>query len=165
VGMVPFAFLIESAVPEGMGIVEWRMETREERTKYINAYNTAFPDRPWNVDGLEHFMKSDMWLGGTTITAFTGDDVAGSVMLYWNPNGETEHGKRQAFTEHIFVLPQWRKKGLGSCLISKGLSHLARNGAKTAHLEVRANNIKALDIYKRMGYTIAKKQEVLEYSI
>lgn len=38
------------------------------------------------------------------------------------------------------------------------------NGASAALLEVRADNIKTLDIYKRMGYGIVKEQAVLEYS-
>jgi len=151
--------------PEGLEIIEWKMETREEKSKYINAYNIAFPEKPWNVEGLEHFMNSDLWIDGTTITAFYGNDIAGSIMLYWFPDGETEYGKRQGFTENIFVMPQWRGKGLGSCLIGKGLSYLARHGAKAALLEVRANNVKALDIYKRMGYNLVKEQVVLEYSI
>lgn len=157
--------IMQYEVPEGLNIIEWKMETREERAKYINAYNIAFPEKPWNVEGLEHFMKSDMWVGGTTMTAFDGTDIAGSIMLYWKTDGETEQGKRQAYTENIFVMPQWRKKGVASCLISKGLSHLAQQGAKYALLEVRANNIKALDIYKRMGYKILREQVVLEYSI
>jgi ribosomal protein S18 acetylase RimI-like enzyme len=157
--------IIEAAVPEGLEIVEWRMETREERAKYIDAYNIAFPERPWNVEGLEHFMKSDMWVGGTAITAFDGNDIAGSIMLYWKTDAEAEYGKKQAFSENIFVMPQWRRKGAASCLISKGLSYLARHGAKTVLLQVRANNIKALDIYKRMGYRIVKEQRVLEYPL
>jgi ribosomal protein S18 acetylase RimI-like enzyme len=157
--------IIEAAIPEGLKIVETRMETREERAKYIEAYNTVFPERTWNVEGLEHFMRSDMWVGGTSITAFDGADIAGSIMLYWKTDGEAENGKKQAFTEHIFVMPQWRKKGVASCLIGKGLSYLAQQGAKAALLGVRANNIKALDIYKRMGYKISKEQKVLEYHI
>ncbi len=155
----------DTAVPEGLEIIEWRMETREEKDRYIDAYNTVFPEKPWNVEGLEYFMKSDMWIDGTTITAFSGTGIAGSIMLYWSPDRKTEHGKRQAFTENIFVMPQWRNKGLGSCLIGKGLSYLVKHGAGTALLEVRTNNIKALDIYIRMGYRIAKEQKVLEYSI
>jgi len=85
-------------------------------------------------------------------------------MLYWAP-GQKEGERKAACTENIFVMPQCRKKGLGSCLIGRGRSYLARHGAMTAHLEVRANNIKALDIYKRMGYEIIKEQKVLEYCI
>lgn len=157
--------IIQYKVPEGLDIIEWRMETRDERTKYINAYNIVFPEKPWTVEGLEHFMKSDMWVCGTTITAFDGTEIAGSIILYWEADGKTEQGKRQAYTENIFVMPKWRKKGVASCLISKGLSYLAQHGAKNAFLEVRANNIRALDIYKRMGYKIVKEQVVLEYSI
>lgn len=157
--------IAEAAPPEGLKIVEWRMETREERAKYIEAYNIVFPERTWNVEGLEHFMKSDMWVGGTIITAFDGDDIAGGVMLYWKTDGEAEDGNKQAYTENIFVMPKWRKKGVASCMIGKGLSYLAQRGAKTALLQVRANNIRALDIYKRMGYKVVKEQKVLEYSL
>ena len=157
--------IIEPPVPEGLEMIEWKLETREERTKYIHAYNTVFPEKPWNVDGLEHFMKSDMWVGGTTITAFHGADIAGSIMLYWKTDGGTEPGKKEGFTENIFVLPRWRRKGVASCLIGKGLAYLAQRGAQTALLEVLANNRKALEIYQRLGYKIVKEQEVLEYSL
>lgn len=154
----------EAVAPEGLEIIEWRMETEGEKARYIEAFNTVFPEKPWSVEGLDYFMQSDMWACGTAITAFSGGDIASSIMLYWAP-GPKEGERNAACTENIFVMPQWRRKGLGSCLIGKGLSYLARHGAKTAFLEVRANNIKALDIYKRMGYEIIKEQKVLEYSI
>jgi ribosomal protein S18 acetylase RimI-like enzyme len=155
--------IMEPTVPEGLNIIEWRMETKEEKAKYIKAYNAAFPEKPWNVEGLEHFMKSDMWISGTTITAFMNGEIVGSVMLYWKPE-EGEQGEKQGFTEHIFVMPPWRKKGVGSALIGMGLSYLKKHGAKTAFLEVRANNENALNVYKRMGYRVVKEQKVLEYT-
>ena len=46
--------IMEPTVPEGLNIIEWRMETKEEKAKYIKAYNAAFPEnrgtlRAWSI--------------------------------------------------------------------------------------------------------------------
>lgn len=52
--------VVEAAVPEGLQIIEWRMGTTAEKARYIEAYNTVFPEKPWSVEGLDYFMQSDM---------------------------------------------------------------------------------------------------------
>ena len=50
--------IMEPTVPEGLNIIEWRMETKEEKQIH-KSIHAAF-EKPWNVEGLEHL--SDMWI-------------------------------------------------------------------------------------------------------
>ena len=45
--------VVEAAVPEGLQIIEWRMNN-SGKARYIEAYNTVFPEKPWSVEGLEY---------------------------------------------------------------------------------------------------------------
>jgi ribosomal protein S18 acetylase RimI-like enzyme len=145
--------------PPGVTVKEWRIETEEDQQKYLKAENAAFPHAPKNPEGLRHFLRSSIWNGGgTSFSAFADNgEVVGSVMVYGNPHA----GRRVAFTEDIFVLPPWQRRGIASYLIRQGLAYLQRQGVRLASLEVRSRNDNALNIYKRLGYKVVHKQLLL----
>ena len=59
------------------------------------------------------------------------------------------------------ILPQFRSKGLGNILVGKGIEYLFNNNHSTVELEVDSNNIKALQIYKKLGFN--KSSEIWWY--
>ena len=56
----------------------------------------------------------------------------------------------------ISVHPEFRHKGIGTALISRALKHGALNCAEHAVLEVSARNIKAVNLYRKMGFGFIK---------
>ncbi|WP_052675791.1 GNAT family N-acetyltransferase [Paenibacillus sp. IHBB 10380] len=148
--------------PGKIEVIEWKMKEDKEIDEYVQAYNEAFPEKPWNIEGLKHFMLSDLWAVGTTLSAFENGQLIGSVMLYWDDEKNKNEEKNSAFTEQIFVLPEWRGKGIATYLISKGLDYLAGKGMNEALLELRANNEHALNIYKMLGYKVTKSEKIIE---
>ena len=85
--------------------------------------------------------------------AWAGDQVAGMVLAHMDEKEtEKQHGKH-GYTEHIYVRPQWRGRGLASALIARSLQVLKEQGAIEAELGVDAENESAaFRLYERLGY-------------
>jgi len=85
--------------------------------------------------------------------AWAGDQLAGMVLAHMDEGGnEKQHGKH-GYTEHIYVRPQWRGRGLASALIARSLQVLKEQGASEAELGVDAENESAaFRLYERLGY-------------
>lgn len=140
-------------VPEGVTLRQWKMETEAEQEAYIAAFNRCFPAHPKSREDLQYFLQSPGWSVGTTISAFdAGENLIASVLSYWDP--ETRHG----ITDDVFVLPEWRGRGLAKAVVSVGLTYQCEHGVAQAALEVLANNPPALNVYQANGYTIVNEE-------
>lgn len=147
--------------PENLSILPWRMETIAEQSQYIQAYEAVFHNDVWNLKGLQHFMSSDLWSVGTTFTAFSGKQIAGSIMVYYGPDDPEKIGT----TEHVFVLPQWRRQGLASYLLCQALAYLKKRGLVVAELQVSAENPSAIGIYQKIGFQVYQEEVSLGFAI
>lgn len=58
----------------------------------------------------------------------------------------------RAELNYLFVLPDDRKKKIASYLIEKMLEDLKKNSIVQITLEVREDNIKAINLYKKFGF-------------
>jgi len=141
-------------VPVGVEVRAWRMPTQSEQENYLAAHQSVFRDGTWTLKSLQHFMKSEMWAAGTTYTAFDGQKLAGSVMVYYNPDSPDKTGS----TEHVFVLPKYRKLGIAPYLLREALTYLKKRGMKAAELQVSAQNRRAIEIYEQLGYTVFQEE-------
>ena len=56
---------------------------------------------------------------------------------------------------NLAVIPDWRRQGVASALLTFVLTEGARLGAKRATLEVRQSNDPARYLYERFGFTVA----------
>jgi len=57
----------------------------------------------------------------------------------------------------IAVLPEYRHKGIGGALVNEALhSMVARHGARSCYLEVRASNKSAVNLYQELGFEIER---------
>lgn len=85
--------------------------------------------------------------------AWEGDHLAGMVLAHMNESEDEKKPGRRGYTEHIYVRPQWRGRGLASALIARGLQVLKEHGATEAELGVDAENESAaFRLYERLGY-------------
>jgi GNAT superfamily N-acetyltransferase len=137
--------------PVGVEVRPWRMETEVEQRRYLDAHDAAFANEGKRLEELRHFMRSSVWAGGTTITAFDGDRVVGSVMAFFNPD-LSRNPERVGATEYVFVRPEWRRRGIARYLLARTLHYLRDREMAWASLEVLADNRPALSLYRSMGY-------------
>jgi len=147
--------------PAGVACRPWKIAGEAEMRRYLAARNAAFPEGPWSLEGLQYFARSPQWAQGTTYSAFAPDgDLAGSVMAYWDPAPDGERPD-VGYTEEVFVVPGWQRRGIASYLLAQALGFLAEHRVRRAHLQVSPANAGALDLYRRLGYRVVAENVVL----
>jgi ribosomal-protein-alanine N-acetyltransferase len=56
----------------------------------------------------------------------------------------------------VAVMPDFRKLGIGYSLVAQALSALSAHHADECYLEVRLNNLPAINLYRKMGFEITR---------
>lgn len=51
----------------------------------------------------------------------------------------------------VYTLPQYRKQGIASCVLTSLIEHINKKENKNVSLFVKTNNTKAIEMYKRLG--------------
>ena len=85
--------------PDGIRLQRWRMESQPEQEQYVAARNECFPEAPVKLEDWQYFLQSPMWAVGTSIAAFAGDELAGNVTVYWDPDANRQSGVQAGYTE------------------------------------------------------------------
>ena len=83
----------------------------------------------------------------TTIEIWKKKVLVGLLAAYFN-NEEEKRG----FITNVSVLPEYQGRGLGSVLLNKVLEYGREISYEEIVLEVRKENTKAIEIYKRFGF-------------
>ena len=60
-----------------------------------------------------------------------------------------EHGGASGWIEELYVLPQWRGRGIGSRLIVEVVARAKESGWRALDLEVEASHQRAISLYTR----------------
>lgn len=81
------------------------------------------------------------------IKYYEGKNLAGFISCYCN-----NYNSRQAFVTLVLVKDQYRGLGVGKRLFLQLFDFLKSKDFLTCALEVNANNIKALSLYKSLGF-------------
>jgi mycothiol synthase len=85
--------------------------------------------------------------------AWDGDQLAGMVLARIDEKENEKRQHKHGYTEHIYVRPQWRRRGLASALIARSLQVLREQGINEAELGVDSENESAaFRLYERLGY-------------
>lgn len=140
--------------PEGMVIKNWKMDSQQEEEQYLEAEAKGdLNGAPWSLNHLKWTKGGGEW---TAFTAFYENEVAGSVMTW-------SLGEERGATENIFVLPEWRRKGVAKAVVTQALKHLKDSGKKEATLGVFGDNRGAVSLYLALGYRMM--DTVLEFGL
>ena len=93
--------------------------------------------------------------------AWDGDQVAGSVQNFYNPEENVEFNRKRGYTEGISTRRPWRRRGLASALIVESMKMFKDMGmTETAHGVDAENTSGALRLYKKLGYKVAKQYTI-----
>lgn len=123
-------------------IVNWKLETEEELKCYVETDAKCSNGAAWNIDTVSWMRYGPEW---ATFAAFSGNEFLGGVMTFFITDEESA-------TENIFVLPEWRRKGVAKAFITEALQYLQKNGKTMATLCVDGDNKPAINLYKSLGY-------------
>jgi len=56
----------------------------------------------------------------------------------------------------VAVMPEHRRRGIGEALVNQAVEGMLQYGAKQCYLEVRMTNEAAINLYKKLGFTITR---------
>ena len=85
-------------------------------------------------------------------------DVAGYMLLAYTFSQEA--GGKTAWIEEIYILPEFRSKGLGSELFDFIKAEIEPDCARL-RLEVEADNIRAKKLYKSLGFKQLEYEQMI----
>lgn len=150
-------WIVDHQPPQDIEVRAWRMQTEEERCQYVQAYRKVFYERSLNEDDLASFCRSEMWMAGTTFSAFKGEALVGSVMAFYDPNLR-RNTDRAGSIEHMFVLEEERNRGIGSALLGQALIYLKQRGLRFAKVEMAAVDPEPLGFFETAGFELFREE-------
>lgn len=106
-----------------------------------------------NVEGAYHFLAERYRKQESILFVAKQDDkYLGFVQLY--PTFSSVAMKDAFILNDLFVINDFRQKGIGKQMMKKAFSFANEKGARFICLETATSNIKAQQLYEKMGMTI-----------
>jgi ribosomal protein S18 acetylase RimI-like enzyme len=152
--------LAPAPLPDGL-------EIREVRPEHLPAiwaahveamrdhWGAVEPDDATYQQFLTDPMTSDSSLWRV---AWDGDEVAGQVRSFINPEENARRGTRRGHTEFISVRRPWRRRGLARALIAASFPLLRARGMTEATLGVDTENPSgAFRVYESCGFVAVSR--------
>lgn len=113
--------------------------------KLVQIENTVFPDDPWKESNFSYELESNPF---AEIYLYEDEDSAAGFIDLWITF-------EQAQIANIGVLPEKRRKHIGSDLLAFAIKKAISENCETISLEVRISNSSAVALYEKFGFTRA----------
>lgn len=144
--------------------LELRSVKPEDYPKIWNASKEAFRGKPWFVEALYDRKYFDSWKDSPAFqpnlwrVAWDGDEVAGMARNEVPIDQNRAFNRNRGHTQHLSVMPKWRRRGLGRALLAESLRMMREKGLKEASLDVETQSTTGeLQLYESTGYKIHRK--------
>lgn len=151
----------DAPFPEGL---EVRPAEPSEYPKIWSASKEAFRGKPWFVEALYGKEQFDSWASSPENTpelwrvAWDSAEIAGMARNDIPRDQNRAYGRSRGHTQHLSVMPKWRRRGLGRALLAESLRMMRDMGLKEASLDVETQSTTGeVDLYLSMGYEINRK--------
>ena len=115
------------------------------------------PER-FHEKAFEEMMRSDIYAEGYL---FEEEGKAAGYAL----NAKTysrEAGGMVLWLEELFILPEYRSRGLGREFFAYAEGYARENGYARIRLEVEEDNVRAVSLYERLGYLPLEYKQMLK---
>jgi ribosomal protein S18 acetylase RimI-like enzyme len=87
---------------------------------------------------------------GILLIAIENSQVIGFAVISFS--WTLEHGGKSAWLDELYVLPEYRGRGVGSMLVGKVIEAAKKEGCKAIDLEVEEDHRRAERLYERKGF-------------
>jgi mycothiol synthase len=143
---------------ESTDIVTTPFRSGVDDERWLAVNNAAFADHleqgGWTQSTLDS-RKQEPWFNPNGFLLLNeGDELAGFCWTKVHLDTALVLGEIYVIAVH----PRFSGKGLGRALTIAGLTHLQRAGISTGMLHVDADNERAVNLYKSLGFTITNQQ-------
>lgn len=131
-------------LPEGVVIRPYKLDNNVAQEQYHQAELASFDGMAWSMNHLG-------WMQGAqemmNFGAFAGERLLGNTSTWRISDGHNA-------TENVFVIPEWRSKGVARGIICTALAYLKQEGKTVATLGTHGGNQKAIRLYTQLGYKL-----------
>ena len=155
-GTAPAAFASNERVPEGISLRTYRSE---DAPAWIAAFNASFSDHwggfSYSDESWARHATSPRFREEVSVVAEAGGVFAGVCHCAPSLNPKEEG------LAHLHILgvhPEFRRRGLGHCLMLEAMGRLREDGFKRVELDMDSLNSRALPLYERLGF---RQQEAI----
>ena len=138
---------------DGVAFKEYKMELEKDKSNYIQIHN-QISSRKIDMIMLTAYMSNNLW---TNFTAFHDDKLIGNIMIYEIVEDGTK--RRIGHVEFLFVLNEFRVKGIATQLMQMAFEYFLSNNINISQLEVWNINKRAVSLYQTLGYRFFKETE------
>ena len=155
-GSAPTAFGSRGRVPEGVSLRSYRSGDGQA---WIAAFNASFSDHwggfSYSDESWARHADSPRFREEISVVAEAGGMFAGICHCAPSLN------PREEGLAHLHILgvrPEFRRRGLGICLMVEAMGRLRESGFSRVELDMDSLNSKALPLYERLGF---REQEAI----
>ena len=149
-GSAPTALQSEECVPEGISLRSYRSG---DAPAWIAAFNASFSDHwggfSYADESWARHANSPRFREEISVVAEAGGMFAGICHCAPSLN------PRERGLAHLHILgvrPEFRRRGLGACLMVEAMGRLRENGFERVELDMDSQNFKALPLYEKLGF-------------
>lgn len=124
--------------------------TRKDVLNHLRACNAEFsPPLSSRVDLVEYAEK--IFTKAVRFEAWAGTTLVGLLAIYVN------NDNHMAFVTNVSVLADVKHRGIATTLGLQAIHYAKNNAVNSIALEVSEDNTDAINLYKKLGFTIEKK--------
>lgn len=130
--------------------MEYRIVLPEDTEDLAAAMKKAYLDEPWKESWTDEKAVRRIWgimsnFESFGIKAVEADAVVGGILGFVDSYADADF----FFVSELFVVPEWKRKGIGKTLLSELERHLNEKGIRTMQLISISYN---QDFYEMAGY-------------
>ena len=147
-------------LPEGL---DFRHPRREELRRLWDLFVLCFEGEPWYSADIWSDEAFDSWQRSPTLqldliqVAWDGSEPVGVVEMRMDEEIMDRVGKKLAQAWLVCVDERWRRRGVGSALLSRGLATVRDRGVTEVMLDTEAENKhKAMKLYESVGFQVKR---------
>lgn len=141
-------------LPDAFSVQTW---APGNAPRFYQAYREAFASRGGELRTSQVWMRhfthegDDEFCPGESILVLAGDEPAGYLIVHRYDREDGQEGK-EFWVAQLGVVPQHRRKGIATAMLTRVMRRLLHRGAHELTLTVNVDNPGARQVYEQIGF-------------